>query len=1173
MSQKNINKALQKTLLSPLTHDLLWSQYLEAFSYELQNMQDEYSKIKNNWNINKNDKDNLIRISESFGYTPNLIINNTINTAKLEIDSIPYRIQKKTTYDGYSLIFQQNGYKGETFNYYWNGEKLIKVVDYSETIDNLLNSNHYSPFYNIKPIKNYSSTVNSTNIILDYLVNGQKDYDKYGIRRYSLDQLLGTSLWQLDTSYLQLPTKHLGIEYFPQNYYCVYQTSLGIASEDENIYETQIQLPNYYIAESMTISINNILLDTNIETIDNKEYFTDNENILNSNSYFDVSKNLVHLEFNSIPSDCEIFVTYKIDLLMTSDYFYYLEQGMEYNRRCPIIPHSGIFLSADIAQSRGSDFYFPNEEHYTVPDLKLKAITASAYNRYIVLNEPTYLDNAMNSEGQPSGKENYKLDSVIKWFLDSATSQNESIIDNFKYIACGNKPLNIINEENNQIFNQSYIIFYYNLNNDDYNPIISDISSNKINCNVVGNTVKINSIINKSLNFNGETYAYSTSTVMLSPSDDYSFGMWFKGNPNENSIGTLFDSFINISYDYNNQKLIIDSNQYACSSDEYHLLCLIFNKAIEPSILSSVDVYIDNVLMGQFDFEITSNSYPIYIGTDSLQTNNFYGEIDNLWLISKIISNNDMSYLYNNKISVISHMGNRLAYYELYDDEKYEDEKEGYSIIQSYVKSMDINNENIMLNEELNNFTSQTKFYPIIPSYFYMNYTDTLGKTITIQSNEKGGFYNKENGEIITGEINFENGTWRLSKNTIKSISQKIIDEFKPTKTPYPHLYNVINIINDTNKWYTDSEYHQEIIKGEDADNFPTDRGETPFRIISINQSEDDVSSPKINIYSYNDEDVYYIYPRTDEKIEINTYIVSSDNYETSLFSYDEGKTLYLRLGTNNTKTGLIYGYLNNGSGQLKAYYDLGESTGTTLYSCNNGDNVYIDVSCSDENEITKWIGTTSDGQTIAYKLGDNDTYYANLSFTSTVTFQDTPISEDFNLKQTVIKTIKTDISSSLSLIEKIYEYINTYVIKYIKNITNVIIGNESNIIEDSITFDYWVDENGVLTKETAEVIQGLVSGPHVEYGQFNYQTNELSVTFDVKISSDIPLSYRYYYSLDIDYTKPLVLNYKTEKSIQINEIGLEDENHELMAYMTFPNVEFHTIYDNLSAMFAIKKN
>jgi hypothetical protein len=37
-----------------------------------------------------------------------------------------------------------------------------------------------------------------------------------------------------------------------------------------------------------------------------------------------------------------------------------------------------------------------------------------------------------------------------------------------------------------------------------------------------------------------------------------------------------------------------------------------------------------------------------------------------------------------------------------------------------------------------------------------MTYTDLLDRTITIQSNEKGEFYNKSTGEIITGDIDFE---------------------------------------------------------------------------------------------------------------------------------------------------------------------------------------------------------------------------------------------------------------------------------------------------------------------------------------------------------------------------------------------------------------------------------
>lgn len=1164
MSQKTINKSLQKTLLSPLTHDLLWSQYLEAFSYELQNMRDEYSKIKNNWNINNNDKDNLIRISESFGYTPNLIIDSTVNMSKLEIDSIPYRIREKTTYNGYSLIFQQNAYKGETFNYYWNGQKLIKVIDYNETKNNLVNSNHYTPFYGIKPIKNYSSIINSTNIILDYLVNGQKEYDDANLRLYSLDQIIGSSFWRLDKSYVQIPTKHLGIEYFPQNYYCEYKTSLGISSEDENVYESQIQMLEYYIPQSIIININNLPIETTIEVLGNREYFRDDFNILKENSYFDTTENLIHLEFNNISSNYEISISYKINLLMTSDYFYYLEQGMEYNRRCPIIPHSGIFLSVDIAQSRGSDFYFPNEGNYTIPDLKIKAITSSAYNRFISLNEPSYLDNAMDAEGQPSGKENYKLDSVVKWFLDSATSQSQSLINNFKYIACGNQALNIINEQYYQTFNQNFIIFYYNLNNEDDSSTILDISSNKINCNVVGDTIKINSIINKSLNFNGETYAYSTLPLNMDSSESYSFGMWFKCS-NGNSIKTLFESFIKISYDYENQKLIIDSNEYDCSADEYHFLCLLFN-----SDSNTTQVYLDCNLIGEFSFTISSSSSLIYIGTDSLENDNFYGEIDNLWLLSKIITIEQMSYIYNEKISIISHMGNRLSYYELFDDEKYEDSD--YSIIQSYIKSMDITNENVMLNSESDYFTSQTKFYPIIPSYFYMTYTNSLNRTVTIQSNEKGNFYNKESGEIITGNIDFKNGLWRLEKNTIKSISQKVIDS--PLNTSYLYLYNVIDEINQTNKWYSDSQYQHEITKGVDADNFPDDRGETPSNSTFVWQSNDDISSPKIDIYSYNDENEYYVYSENNDKIKISSFIINTDNAETPLFSYDNGKTLYLRLGVNDGKTGLIYGYSHSGEGQIKAFYDLGEATSTTIYSYDNGTNMYLDVACTDNNKITKWRGTDSEGNTvIAYKLGSDDVYYTNLSFTSTVNLQ-SPDSEEFNSKQLAIKSTQTELSNSLIKIKIIYEYNNTFTIKYIQTINNVQIASNIDIVKNSIKFNYWLERDGVLKKYTAEVNeQGGISGENIISGQFDYLTNTLYVNFNEKITSDIPISYDYYYSLDLDYTKPLTMNYKIEKSIRINEIGLEDENHELLAYMTFPNVEFHTIYDNLSAMFAIAKS
>lgn len=1186
MSQKTINKSLQKTLLSPLTHDLLWSQFLDTFSYEIQNMRDEYSLIKNNWNIDKNDKSNLIRISESFGYTPNLIIDNTTNMSKLEINSIPYRIREKTTYNGYSLIFQQNASKGETFNYYWNGKKLIKVIDYKKTLDNLINSNHYSPFFEIEPIKNYSSLINSPNINLDYLVNGQVKYDTSNVRLYSLDQFIGSSVWKLDTSYIQIPTKHLGIEYFPQNYYCSYKCELTMI--DENQYESQIQMINYYIPKSITIYVNNVSIETTVTTIGNKEFFHDDLNILGENSYFDFYENLVHLEFNDDISDYKVSISYNIDLLITSDYFYYLELGMEYNRRCPIIPHCGVFLSADIAQSRGSDFYHPNENGYTVPDLKLKAITTSAYNRFLTLNEPSFLDNSMDAQGQPSGKENYKLDSVVKWFLDTATSQNKSLIDEFKYISCGNKALNIINEEFNQTFNQNSIIFYYNLNTDDDNSTILDISSNQMNCDIVGDIVKINSVIDKSLNFNGETYAHSTSSLVIDSSKNYTFGMWFKCTYTENTNETLFDSFIKISYDYNNYKLIIDSNKYDCSANDYHFLNLLFDTSA-----NKCKVYIDCILKDEFNFTIQSTSNLIYIGTDSTEASNFYGEIDNVWLLSKILTDEQMNYIYDNKISVISHIGNKIARYELTDDEKYDNEN--YSIIQSYVKSMDVNDEGIMLDNSNDNeyFISKTKFSPIIPSYFYMTYTNLLNRTITIQSNEKGEFYNKSTGEIITGNVDFEKGTWKLAKNTIKSISQKVIDS--PNSEEYFNAYEVTDVDENKLKWYQHKEGN-EYINEINGDYFDTDDGEI-LESEFIYTSEDDKTASQSDIYIYSKDNNEYYIPNNKTNIPIAEFNANADSDETPLFSFDNGKTLYPKL------LGLVNDYNKSDINErvcLRSFSDMGEATGTPLYTIakyvtsdegysddsseENYAEIYLNIgsACISDSSmrVRKWkVLDKNDNPINVYTLGDvnesdltQNKYYSNLSFTSQINSPHSIIKTTFSPMYSSIKDTQIDLN--LSLKKSAFKYSKVYAITNIEML-NVIVDNYK-LVKNSISFNYWLEKDGAIKKCTALINEeGGISddGSNIEYGSFNYETNVLNVKFIDKISSDISISYEYYYSLELDYTKPLVMNYKIEKSIKINEIGLENENHELMAYMTFPNVEFHTIYDNLSAMFTIKKS
>lgn len=1167
MSQITINKSLQKTLLSPLTHDKLWSQFLESMSYEISNMRDSYSSIKNTWDINVNDKDNLIRIANSFGYEPNLVLDNTLFMTRKEIESIPYRIRKKTTYSGYMFNFQQNGIFGDVFNYYFNSHKLVKAIDYNKTIQILSESNHYSPFMGIVPIKNFSSTMDSGYIILDY-ISPSGEYmplDNYGVPTFSLDQKMNP-VWKLDQIYIKIPTNHLGIEYFPQNYWCSYITTLGMGEADTPIYELDIHIDDY-IAESIKIRLADYELPITVTNVDDTEYFQDDDGILDgADSYYSPTESKIHLHFNEIPIGKEISIQYDVNLLINPNYFYYLEHGAEYNRACPIIPHAGIFLTAEIASNRGTDFYYPNEKGYTVPDLRLKALTASSLNRYITVSELSRLDNATDEQGQPTGEENYKLDSSIKWFLDSSSEQSIPLIKNFKYIACGNHALNMVNEENSRIFNQNQMIFYYNLNTDDDSPIINDISSNNMDCVVHGDTNKIDGILSKSLNFNGDTYAYSTSSLSMEPTNDYSLGMWFNANKEPSTqIETIFDSFINISYDYENEKLIIDTvNEFDCPKNMDIFLVLIFYKNSTDTTL-----YLNGNLIGTFSYTMILTSTPIYIGTNETHDLNFYGLIDNLWMLAKVIPQSDIEYVYDNKISVISHMGNRIGYYEIYDDETYEDEN--YMLIQSYVKSMDVTNENIIVsNDDPSNYMAKTKISPIIPSYFTMSYQNSLGETVVLKTNEKGEFY-KYNpitqtvGEQITGEMNFVNGEWSLAKNTIKSISQDTIDS--PKKTDKPTAYHVVNELSNTDKWYDSYDPVHDTFSGEfTADEIVTDVA-TDESVLFIYHEDNDVV-PKTNIYTSDNENYYIkidstVYPQYESEMIVNSYVISNDNDETHLFSIDGGKSLFHNL-TN----------LEQNQNQLKSYVDLGESSNTTIYSINNGTSMYLNVACTAEKRVKKWQNNNNPME-YGYSINGGEIIYSNLSFSSIVSDTNegwTNIS--FTVSEIVSKKIQVNLE--LTLVETREYYENIYTVDYIEEINKYIDPLEHpNKVPNSIQFNYWIESDEGFIKYTALVDEsgGILPDENILTGNFNYETNLLYVKFRSKIKSDVVISYNYYEFLDLDYAHPITMNYKMEKSISINEIGLEDENHELMAYMTFPDIKFNDIYNNISVLFAIAKN
>lgn len=1170
MSQEIINKTLQNNLLSPLTVDPLWGQFLHAFSYELDNLRTQYGNIKNTYNLYENDKDGIVRIAETFGYEPNLVINNSQYMARKESESIPYRIKRKTTYDGYYMVLQQNAQLGEVFSYYYDNYKLVKAIDYDATIKKLnsYNNNHNIPFYGVTPIKNFSSFINSNTIMLDYREDGKivyPDNKVENLRLYSLDQTYFNPCWRLDKSYTKIPTKHLGIEYFPRHYYCEYFTNLGVAVDEVDTYSTFFKLKEYYIPKSINITINDKTLNLIISESDGIEYYTDDEDILNPLSNYNISSGELTLVFDNIPSGHEIIVSYNIDLFITSDYFYCLEFGAEYNKRCPIIPHTGFFITADIKQGRGSDGWTKDADGWTIPDLKLKAITSSSYNREITISEKIILDNATDAQGQPSGKDNFKLDSTIKWFLDSSSESSATLDKKFKYIAYGDGALPIMNDDCSDVFSYKNLLFSYNLNTDDDSDFILDASKNKINCSVVGNTIKIDSIINKSLNFDGTTYAKSNARLNVVANESYSLGIWFNANKEPTTTTeTIFDNFINISYDYENEKLLLDSDEIDCTKDEPHFLCLNFNGED-----SEMAVYLDSVLMNTISYSVPSVSDFIYIGCDSSLQNKFYGQIDNLWMMNKTVESSVIYYVYNNKITVISHMGNRLGYYELSENEIYK-KVDDYTIVQSYVKAMDVVHEISVINEEGSNYyTSQTRFKPIYNPYFNIKYYNNSHEQITLYANEKGNFYRKiddTHNEMITGGINFETGIWNLAKKTIESESEKVIQT--PKSEVIPTAYKVTN--QGISKWYLHYDDvtvnpSEEII----ADYIDT-KGYENYEKISIYVSNDDASNQKI--HTKDNGESYYIYKTSEPTlppIYINMFNAVGDS-DTNLFSFDNGKTLYLRLDE------LLEDYgsqtIEEQAHRLHAFIDLGESSSTTIYTKTNISSeelnladiiAYLDVGC--KKQIKKW----KDGNAICYSLGSVSIYYTDLSFNQIYTPQNTPTSADFNPLEVTIKTDPSDFDlKETDVIEK-YEPISA--VTYIEGFNNKVTLLDIELVTGSLSFDFWMTIDGKLERLSATVdADGNVSGPNIRTGHFDSDTNWLEFEFLVPINSEIVASYEYYSSLDIDVSKSLVVNYKVTKNIKINEIGLEDENHELLAYMTFPNIEPNDIYNNISAMFAI---
>lgn len=173
-----------------------WLQFAEALAGEADLRRAYYAEQEIQEDIDEADEATLIEIANKFGYSPNLIMDNSLEFTKKEVLSIPFRIKNKNTIKGYEIIFDQIQKIGKVFNIIWNDTNLYRAVDWATSIVAIQALSDYTEPMNVFfPIAFYDEILDNP-IELDSVFN--------------LDSV---TPWYLDVNVTNLVTKHLAIEY------------------------------------------------------------------------------------------------------------------------------------------------------------------------------------------------------------------------------------------------------------------------------------------------------------------------------------------------------------------------------------------------------------------------------------------------------------------------------------------------------------------------------------------------------------------------------------------------------------------------------------------------------------------------------------------------------------------------------------------------------------------------------------------------------------------------------------------------------------------------------------------------------------------------------------------------------------------------------------------------
>lgn len=472
--------------------------------------------------------------------------------------------------------------------------------------------------------------------------------------------------------------------------------------------------------------ISNLVTDTIINYLD-LDFDLDNDPLI----YLDGFSETFATKHLGIFYDCyELHTKNTEEYIYYDDYFKYLEQGCLYNKRLAITPHVGCSLNI---LTDNSGFYnsFDTNLEYTTPDIKLKSVITSFFN------ESTLLD------------------------------------EEFLYLYAGEGTLYSPSNTTHNIFSTN-LIFYYTLDDNDLIDTLFDMSNNAYNLTIIGNTKKQQGIIGKTLLFDGNNYATSNDSIVLSLSS-YTLSFWFNPSSYAGIVTILQLGLLKLQYNYTTSLFIVDFN----SSITTYTIDL--ENFIQIEITSnSLNIFNNTILLDTIDITSIdySGSHTLYLGVNDSLTQNFIGILDDVSLVNKIFTSDEKDTIYINKIGLIQKLEKELIKVPLSVPDIYDGIH--WLGFNSYIPANSLEEDIIKYNTTTNTYEGTLLKSNIKPGSCFLKFKRIINNVETesiLQDNSNGKFED----DTLYGEIDYTNGKY-------------LITDFTTIEVPILSIYNGVGV-------------------------------------------------------------------------------------------------------------------------------------------------------------------------------------------------------------------------------------------------------------------------------------------------------------------------------------------------------------------------------------------